>query len=377
VVKALKPVVGYLSYRENGDWGVPIRVPIFRKGSLRYVLTGVIKPDVILDVINRQHVPQDWVVSVFDGKGSRVARSHGQEKFIGSPTSASLQQLLANGGGEGHGISTSLEGDRIYTAYTRANDSQWTVVIGIPPRIVEAGINRSLAAYGGGILLSLIVGIVAALLIARSINRPIRRLASLAGALGRGEALAVPDSDIRELQELGNALVASAEQRARARAEREHLLAEAETANRAKDEFLAMLGHELRNPLAPIVTALHLMEIRKDSVTASERRIIERQVAHLSRLVDDLLDISRITRGKIELHREQLDMRAVVARALELTHPVLERHQPVILDLPSEPVFLSGDATRLTQVLCNLLTNAARHTPLDGRLELRRANPAA
>jgi signal transduction histidine kinase len=147
---------------------------------------------------------------------------------------------------------------------------------------------------------------------------------------------------------------------------------QAETANRAKDEFLAMLGHELRNPLAPIVTALSLMERRSGGEDSMERRIIERQVAHLSRLVDDLLDVSRITRGKIQLERERVDLNTVVARALELTQPAMERRaEPVQLDLPDEPVYVHGDAVRLAQVLSNLLTNAAKFTRADGRIELR------
>ena len=109
--------------------------------------------------------------------------------------------------------------------------------------------------------------------------------------------------------------VALALDNARVYGEAEAALREAGRANRAKDEFLAMLGHELRNPLAPIVTALHLMALRADAAGANERHIIERQVAHLSRLVDDLLDVSRITQGKIQLHREIVDLKSVVFRA--------------------------------------------------------------
>jgi signal transduction histidine kinase/ActR/RegA family two-component response regulator len=161
---------------------------------------------------------------------------------------------------------------------------------------------------------------------------------------------------------------------ARLYAEAEAALKQAQSANRAKDEFLAMLGHELRNPLAPIVTALKLMELRDGSHAAEERRIIERQVGHLSRLVDDLLDVSRITQGKIQLERAQVDMNSVVARALELTQPVFERRaRPIELDLPADALAVSGDAVRLTQVLCNLLTNAAKFTPESARITLRLA----
>ena len=96
---------------------------------------------------------------------------------------------------------------------------------------------------------------------------------------------------------------------------------DAEAANRAKDEFLAMLGHELRNPLAPILTALQLMRLRNESGAERERTIIERQVNHMVSLVDDLLDVSRITRGKVQLKRERIDLADIVAKAIEMTSP--------------------------------------------------------
>ncbi|MEO5672301.1 MAG: ATP-binding protein [Ramlibacter sp.] len=145
---------------------------------------------------------------------------------------------------------------------------------------------------------------------------------------------------------------------------------QAEAANRAKDEFLAMLGHELRNPLAPIATTLELMARRNPDVAREERSIIGRQVTHLSRLIDDLLDVSRITQGKIQLRREPIDMQAVVANALELTRPVFEKHKPVQLRLAPGPMVVSGDSVRLTQVLCNLLVNAGKFTPHDGDVTL-------
>ena len=158
---------------------------------------------------------------------------------------------------------------------------------------------------------------------------------------------------------------------ARLFADVQRALREAETANRSKDEFLAMLGHELRNPLAPIVTALHVMKLRGDHAS-EERHIIERQVTHLSRLVDDLLDVSRITKGKIQLERGLVNVKAVISRALELTQPALDRRaRPIDVQLPAEPLFVAGDAVRLVQVVCNLLTNAVKFTPREARIALR------
>ena len=144
---------------------------------------------------------------------------------------------------------------------------------------------------------------------------------------------------------------------------------EAEQANRAKDEFLAMLGHELRNPLAPISTALHLMRLRGVTVIERERVVIERQVAHLIRLVDDLLDVSRITRGKVELQRKRIEIVEAVAKAVEMASPMLEQRQHhLALEVPASGLLVDGDPTRLAQVLANLLTNAAKYTEPGGHI---------
>jgi signal transduction histidine kinase len=141
----------------------------------------------------------------------------------------------------------------------------------------------------------------------------------------------------------------------------ESLAHEAATANRAKDEFLAMLGHELRNPLAPMVTALQLMRMRGRA--SKEQEVLERQVAHVARLVDDLLDVSRITRGKIELDRRPVEAAEVVVRAMEVASPVLEQsHHQVELQVPRSGLLLHADLNRMAQVVSNLLTNAAKYS---------------
>jgi signal transduction histidine kinase/DNA-binding response OmpR family regulator len=140
--------------------------------------------------------------------------------------------------------------------------------------------------------------------------------------------------------------------------------------DRSKDEFLAVLGHELRNPLAPILTALHLMRLRAgDSSTERERAVIERQVGHLARLVDDLLDVSRATMGKIDLRRERLDVSTAVARAVELARPLIDaREHQLTVSVPVGALFVDGDVMRLAQVIANLLQNAAKYTDPGGHI---------
>jgi PAS domain S-box-containing protein len=146
---------------------------------------------------------------------------------------------------------------------------------------------------------------------------------------------------------------------------------ELEEANRRKDEFLAMLAHELRNPLAPILNAVHLIE-REASASPTLRLaggIIGRQLGRLVRIVDDLLDISRITRGKIQLRKERVTLQTAVGHAAEAVRPLVEsRKQPLSLALPPEALWLEADPVRLEQVFVNLLNNAAKYTEPGGTI---------
>jgi PAS domain S-box-containing protein len=167
-------------------------------------------------------------------------------------------------------------------------------------------------------------------------------------------------------------------ERVRADRERDELLAreqqarrQAEEASRAKDEFLAMLGHELRNPISPMLTALNLMRMRGGDALARERTIVERQVKHLVRLVDDLLDVSRITRGKVELKREAVELGEVVATAIEMASPLLEaRRHHLDVHVPQGGLLVEVDPDRLAQVIANLLTNAAKYTEPGGSVSV-------
>jgi PAS domain S-box-containing protein len=141
-------------------------------------------------------------------------------------------------------------------------------------------------------------------------------------------------------------------------------------ADRRKDEFLAMLGHELRNPLAPIVTATELMAMQNDAIMVEERKTIERQAKHMIRLVDDLLDVSRITRGKVELRTEPVALVQIVEKAVEIASQVLERRSHrLMIEVPAH-LRSDVDSGRMVQVVANLLTNAANYTDPGGRVRV-------
>ncbi len=144
-------------------------------------------------------------------------------------------------------------------------------------------------------------------------------------------------------------------------------------ADKRKDEFLAVLGHELRNPLAPLSTGIQLLRSATDKPELVEtvRAMMARQLAHLVRLVDDLLDLSRISRGQVELKSELLDLRAVIETAVEVSRPaVTENRQKLTLKLPKTPVIVDGDSHRLTQVIGNLVNNAAKYSPAGSKIDV-------
>jgi signal transduction histidine kinase/DNA-binding response OmpR family regulator len=143
--------------------------------------------------------------------------------------------------------------------------------------------------------------------------------------------------------------------------------------DRRKDEFLAILGHELRNPLAPIRSAIEIMATKQlaDPELTRSREVLQRQTGHLTRLVDDLLDVSRITRGKIELRRAAVSVADIVARAIEANRALIDtRAQMLQVSLPDPDVYVDGDPTRLAQVIGNLLNNASKYTPEGGRIDV-------
>jgi signal transduction histidine kinase len=170
-----------------------------------------------------------------------------------------------------------------------------------------------------------------------------------------------------------------AEELARTVAEREavqkeltRINAQLARADRRKDEFIATLAHELRNPLAPLSYGLGLLEGVHDAVLQEAKQRMERQLAHLQRLVDDLLDVSRVTSGKIELRRQPLDLRDAIQHAVDVSRPVVEaRRHALRVDLPREALPVHGDPVRLSQVVSNLLNNAAHYTEPGGRIEVR------
>ena len=378
------PVVGnLLSGRNRHAPGFAVRLPIVREGQVQYVVSAVLGSERVLDLVREQNLPDDHVVAVFDPSGVRIARTVEHSEQRASP---SLQVMLAQGGNEGAGLTRTLEGKAVHTGFHRVAGLGWTVVVGIPTAEAHRAVFASTALAGAGLLVSIALSAWLAWVLSRRVSRPIEQLKSSAAALGRGEPLPAQHLDFEELDEVAMALVrasrereAAARERLAAEAERERLLTQAtaalgqaEEAARAKDEFLAVLGHELRNPLAPISSALQLMALKGDESTRTERRIVERQLGHMTRLVEDLMDVSRITRGKLRIRREPMRVGPWIEQVTESIHGSLGG-RTLQVDLPPDAAqsWIEGDAVRLAQVLGNLLGNAVKFSQEAGRVAVR------
>ena len=380
-VRTRAPVLGNLAKSPAGVLLFPVRVPVLRNRELRYVLTAAVKPEQIRSVVARQGLPGDWVISIFDAKGLRVARSRAHEENLGGQAAPTLRDLMGTGSREGFGVTYTLEGDRTYTPYRRMEPSGWSAALGIPATLVEAAQYRSLAVYGGGIVLSIALAGLAALGVARSINRPIAALRAAAQALGGRQPMAPPDTPIQEIRDVAMALVAAADERTRNELYREELLLKerearsiAEAADRAKDQFLGILSHELRTPLNAVygwARMLRTGHLREPEDTARALEAIERNANAQVQLVDELLDVSRIVMGKMRLDVRGVDLTKVVEAALDAVRPAADAKSiriQSVLDPRAGPII--GDPDRLQQVVWNLLINAVKFTPKGGRVQI-------
>jgi signal transduction histidine kinase/ActR/RegA family two-component response regulator len=377
-----RPVVGVVAQGRLGP-AFAVRVPItVGSRGVPYVLSAVITTNQVLDLLRRQSVPEGWVVAVFDQSGRLVART--QSSGSGRP-SPSLQHLLDQGRSEGMGVAYTVEGVRSHTGYSRLGDAGWVVAVAIPDAEATRAAVRPILAVLVGLLASLGLSAYLGWFFARKVTEPIVVLKEAAAALGRGETVQPQRLRIAELEEVDTALAVASQQRERfmqelrqGQLERDALLRQvtealqsAQEAGRIKDEFLAVLGHELRNPLAPIAMALQLMSLKGDGAAAAERRIIERQLAHMTRLVDDLLDLSRITGKRLTMRLAPLRIVEVLQQAADSIAPVLGgRTLRTEFGPGTAHAWVSGDEARLAQVFGNLLGNAVKFTAEDGGIVL-------
>ena len=287
-------------------------------------------------------------------------------------------------------IGYRIDGDRllVYRPVLDHGDVVGTVYLCAQYRLHERLLSYA-TILAGVMLASLLLAALVASRLQRGITRPLETMTGVAREVmqRRDFSLRVPaigGGEIATLVGAFNGMLAEVERRADAlqAANRtlEYEMAERQGAERAllladrrKDEFLATLAHELRNPLAPIRVGLDILRISGSEAPAGikARAIMERQLRQMVRLVDDLLDVSRINTGKLSIRREPVELQAVVNDALEIVRPFIDQHgHALTVSVPPQALFVQGDATRLAQILSNLLNNAAKYTDKGGAIEL-------
>jgi signal transduction histidine kinase len=349
--------VGSLALGPDGRrWGIPIRMPVLREGAVQYVLTAVLRPDAFADLLRAQRLPEGWVVAIADRNGGIIGRLPPVPP--GQQASESWRAELARAP-QGWFRGRTIEGRETYTPYVTSMLSGWALGIAIPAEAVDAAAWRSLWLVLAMLLLASGTAVGFALLLGWRIARPIT---ALAGAVQSGSAIEVRTETIDELARLAAAL-----------AERDGLLAREKhalrAADRAKDEFLAMLSHELRNPLAALTAAAHVLRLAHpgEQAAVKARAVVERQTKHMARLVGDLLDISRVAMGKVALERERFDLAQAAGNLVGVWRASgrLERHQ---VSMDAKSAWVDADRARIEQILSNLLDNAVKFTPAGRRI---------
>jgi signal transduction histidine kinase/CheY-like chemotaxis protein len=365
--------------------GVPatlVFVPVVRAGTTRAVLYATLSTTVWLRFLSLYPVAPDATLTLFDQTGIIVARTLNHARWIGHPPAPALLDNSRRTP-EGAYRSVGLEGQQFYSAHSRSRLTGWTLATGVPTASVEAALRWSTAGVVLGAAATVLLAVALAIGFGGRITRPVSALVDRANALTSGMPLApVAATQVEEVDRVARAfddaahLLASRQEertaalvRERAaRTEAEAARAEAEAGNRAKDEFLAMLGHELRNPLGAIGAAVYLLDqVSADAQRLRCQEVIKRQVSHLTRLMNDLLDAGRVATGKIILARKPLDLGDAVRRCITALS-AMGRADGYHFEVDLNSAWIDADETRVEQTVTNLLANALKYTPVGGRI---------
>jgi signal transduction histidine kinase len=363
---------------------VAVEEPIVLGPGRRYVLAQAYSPDWFTNAFTGRELPGGWIAGVADRTGAVIARTGSRVK-AGNHVTPELQATMT---GNEHGVlrHVNVEGTEVYDVFTHSQLAGWSVTIGAPVDGIDRPVWTSALMILGGMVFAFALALALTALFGQRLVRYVARAAWAARRLGRHDDVApLQASGVREFDQLNSAIMEAnarlrEEMRSRllAEDERNSLLQEAQRArvhaeaqNAAKDEFLAMLGHELRNPLGAVSNAVRVLDSGKATAAMQDRarQVLLRQSDHLAKLVDDLLDVNRVLMGKFTLDPRRVDLASVVQRSLEALHGA-GRTARFALDTDLAAAWVDADPTRLAQIVDNVLDNAIKYSPDGGRLAI-------
>jgi signal transduction histidine kinase/CheY-like chemotaxis protein len=364
-----------------------IVVPVFVDGRVRYVLGAGLLSNRLSGLMRDSGLPREWPAAVLDQEGTIIARTSGPEYVGKKALPANWERIARTSAQSGTFEGPSQEGRRGLIAFARSDASGWTTAMSVPLEAVNGRLYRSLALVAMAGLLVFALALFISWRVGDRIVRPVLALQRAAKAMERGLFPELVSSGIAQF----DALAASMREAAGQIREREERLSDSlkqlqaaheELANAheqlrgeqgKKDQFIATLAHELRNPLAPIRTGIFVLQ-RSPPAEAAEKTLamMDRQLAHMVRLIDDLLDVSRIARGKLVLQREDAVLQDIVLDACIAAEPLIAQGGHTFTrDIQLGPIWVNADRTRLAQVITNVLNNAAKFTPAGGSIHLK------
>lgn len=360
------PAVGSIVTRPTKRRGVNIAVPVMRGGQAQYALIAFVRPELFQTPIDQQRMGEGWVSGLVDSKGHFIARIPPPPAEVAAPAFLDATQRASEGWYRGR----TTEGYDSYVAHVTSDFTHWSIGLGIPADQVLAGARRTAWLMGAGIVASLALAAFLALWLGRRVALPVRRIADAAPGIASGVAVDTQGLDrIAEVRTVALAL----NDAAAAIRERQTLLEREKSAlqeaDRAKDAFIAMMSHELRNPLAALTTAGRLLDALPpgDPRSIHARSVIQRQTGHMARLVEDLLDTSRVAMGKASLHPETFNL-ADAAAAVVQTWRSSGRMAQQRLTLNAAPTWICADRSRVEQIISNLVDNALKFSPQDSEV---------
>ena len=362
VVNTRQPVVGsMLTGPVLKTRGVRVLVPVFRGGEVKYVLLAFIKPELFLTPIEEQRIGRGWVSGLVDANGYFIARvpsppaQKASEGFLAAVARAP----------EGWYRGRTTEGLDAFTAHVTSSFTNWSMGLGIPAEEVLAEAKHTGWVMGAGIAASLALASFLALWLGRRVAGPVTSLARAAPGIATGNPVALAGlENVTEVQTVALALneAATAVRERQSLLEREKQVLQ--EADRAKDEFIAMMSHELRNPIAALSSASRLLDMvdPNDPAARHARDVIARQTKQTARLIEDLLDTSRVVMGKAYLQFEVFNLADAAAALVETWRSSgrLAHHR---VALHASPAWIRADRSRVEQILSNLLDNALKFSP--------------